>query len=276
MKMVVNRKTSESVPSASMPSASAPLDSALFRSTRAEHLAAVTPIPPPMHKHVFDDGVELAQALAKAVAADLRDAIARNGQARIALSGGNTPRAFLLALSRQPLAWAQVTVVPVDERWLPPHHPRSNERLLRGHLLQGAAAQARLLSLWRPSPTPESALQPVLTAVANQALPLDVAVLGMGEDGHVASLFPDLVRRDIGLQARGRAPVLAVRSGAAPEPRMTLTLTAIFTAPALYLHIESAAKHAVLDAAARDSRSRLPIRALLAGAPTPPQLYWCP
>jgi 6-phosphogluconolactonase len=251
------------------------------RSLQAERLTVLTPAPLPLHAHCFDDGAALAQVLAKAVAADLRGAIARRGSARIALSGGSTPRAFLLELSKQTLDWARVTVLPVDERWLPPEHPRSNERLLRDTLLQGAAAQAQLLPLWRPSPTPEAALLPVSMRVANEALPLDVVVLGMGADGHVASLFPDLGQanpgyREIGLQPRGRAPVLAVRSVAAPEPRITLTLSAIFTAPALYLHIEGAAKRAVLDAASRDPRSPLPIRAVLAGAPTPPSLYWSP
>lgn len=234
------------------------------------------PASAPMHARLFDDSAVLAQALAHAVAADLRGAIARRGRARIALSGGSTPRAFLAALSAQVLDWAQVTVVPVDERWVLPDDTRSNQRLLRETLLHGAAAQATLLPLWRPAPTPEAALQPVLTRVANEALPLDIAVLGMGEDGHVASLFPDLLRPEIGLQRNGRAPVLAVRSAAAPEPRMTLTLSAIFTAPALYLHIEGAAKRRVLDTAASDPNSTLPIRALLTGAPTPPTLYWSP
>lgn len=243
---------------------------------RAERLTVLTPDPMPLREHLFDDATQLAIALAKAVAADLRGAIARRGYARLAVSGGTTPRAFLSELSKQTLDWAHVTVVPVDDRWVAPDHPRSNERLLRETLFQGHAAQAQLLPLRRPTPTPEAALLPVLTQVANEALPLDVVVLGMGEDGHVASLFPDLVRRDIGLQPSGRAPVLAVRSAAAPEPRMTLTLSAIFTAPSLYLHIEGAKKRAVLDVAARDPRSSLPIRSVLSGAPVVPMLFWSP
>lgn len=248
--------------------------SALAKPLQTERLTVLTPEPLPLREHVFDDSATLASALAKAVAADLRGAIARRGRARLAVSGGSTPRAFLTALSKQTLDWAHVLVVPVDDRWVAPDHPRSNERLLRETLLQGAAAQAQLLPLRRPTPTPESALLPVLTQVANEALPLDVAVLGMGEDGHIASLFPDLQRRDIGLQPSGRAPVLAIRSAAAPEPRMTLTLSAIFTAPSLYLHIEGAKKREVLADAARDPRSTLPIRSVLAGAQVVPQLYW--
>ncbi|MBB1087328.1 6-phosphogluconolactonase [Lysobacter sp. SG-8] len=244
-------------------------------------LRIVEPIALPLDEHLFDDGASLADALAKAVAADLRGAIARRGSARIALSGGSTPRAFLTALSKQTVDWPHVTVLPVDDRWVHPRHERSNEKLMRETLLQGAAAAARFMPLYRPSPSPEAALLPVLSRVANEALPLDVVVLGMGEDGHVASLFPDLGRdspglREIGLQPSGRAPALAVRTANAPEPRMTLTLSAIFTAPSLYLHIEGAKKKAVLEGAAADPTSLLPVRAVLAGAPRPPSLYWCP
>jgi 6-phosphogluconolactonase len=244
--------------------------------TQREYLTLITPVRPEVDEHRHGDSDALALALAQRVADDLRAAIVARGVAKIALSGGSTPQRFLQQLSRQPVDWSRVRVLPVDERWVPPVHKRSNERLLREHLLQNAASAARLVPLFRPIATPERALQAVLTQVMLQALPLDVVVLGMGEDGHIASLFPDLQRRDIGLQPAGRAPVLAVRSSAVPEPRMTLTLSAILTAPALYLHIEGAAKRRVFDNAIDDARCRLPIRSLLAQTPVPPQLFWCP
>ena len=245
-----------------------------------EALRVIAPVQPVIETNVHTDSGALAVALARSVATDLREAIARRGAARLALSGGSTPLRFLQALSREALDWPRVWVLPVDERWLPSVHKRSNERLLREHLLRNAAVGARVLPLFRPVATPERALQSVLTQVALQALPLDVAVLGMGEDGHIASLFPDLglhdkSRRDIGLQPKGRAPLMAVRSAAAPEPRMTLTLSAIYTAPSLYLHIEGDAKRRVLDAAIADPRCRLPIRAFVAQAPVPPKVFWC-
>lgn len=245
--------------------------------TRPEYLTVITPKPPTFIESRHRNGDELAQALARRVADDLRNALALHGVAKVAFSGGTTPQRFFAALSREQLDWSRVRVLPVDERWVPPVHKRSNELLLREHLLQNEAASARLLPLFRPVATPERALQAVLTSVAHQ-LPLDVVVLGMGEDGHIASLFPDLDqdRRDIGLQPEGRAPVLAVRSNNAPEPRMSLTLSAICTAPSLYLHIEGDAKRRVFDGAVADARCKLPIRALLARTPVAPQLYWCP
>src|SRR5262245_22949158 len=127
---------------------------------QAERLTVIEPLPLPLHERVFDDGEQLAQALAKQVAADLRGALARHGEACIALSGGNTPKRFFDALSSQTLDWARVTVLPIDERWLPPENPRSNERLLREHLFKNNAAAARLLPMYRPTETPEMALMP--------------------------------------------------------------------------------------------------------------------
>lgn len=244
--------------------------------TRREHLTVITPDRPAFAESRHAGSDALAAALARSVADDLRNAIAKRGEAKLALSGGSTPLRFLQALSREVLDWSRVLVVPIDERWVPPVHKRSNERLLREALLRNEAVSATLLPLFRPVATPERALQGALTQVSLRALPLDVAVLGMGEDGHIASLFPDLARRDIGLQPSGRAPVMAVRSNAAPEPRMSLTLSAIFSAPNLYLHIEGEAKRRVFDNAVDDPRNRLPIRSFLAQAPVVPRLFWCP
>lgn len=273
---------SATVESASLPRAASPVSRVTDIRTRMP-LHKANPMPvidiPHVRARDFADAVALAEGLAAAVAADLRRAIAARGVATIALAGGNTPRRFLQALSRQLLDWSKVRVLPVDERWVPNTDPRSNERLLREHLLQGEAAAAELLPLYRPVETPEVALQSVAGDIAHRALPLDVAVLGMGEDGHVASLFPDLLRRDVGLSPSGRAPVLAIRTAAAPEPRITLTLSAIFTAPALYLHIEGISKRRVLVDALGEGvnpGTALPVHAFVTGAPTLPALYWCP
>jgi 6-phosphogluconolactonase len=107
--------------------------------------APVTPAAPAIVERSFADGASLAVALARSVGNELRAAIARRGSARLALSGGDTPRRFLAALACEPLDWTRVLVLPVDERWVAPTHARSNERLLRETLLQGEGAGARLL-----------------------------------------------------------------------------------------------------------------------------------
>lgn len=223
----------------------------------------------------YADSETLAQALAADVAAQLRRAIAMRGGAALALSGGNTPRRFLQRLSEQALAWEKVAVTLVDERWVPETHERSNARLLRQHLLQGAAAAARFIPLYRDLAEPEQALkqlQAELPAV------IDVAVLGMGNDGHTASFFPGGDTLAQALDPHTTARLLPMRADGAGEPRITLTLAALLAVPQLYLHIEGAQKQAVLQRALSGDGegAGLPVRAVLAQATAPVATYYCP
>src|SRR5262249_13537291 len=134
----------------------------------------------------------LAEALAAAVAGVLRAAIAQRARASLVLSGGTTPRRFLDALSRQALAWSALDGTLADERWLPPDHERSNEGLLADTLLHGDAEAAGFVPLYRDdAATPDAALPAIAADLATLAPPFDAVVLGMGADGHCASLFPD-------------------------------------------------------------------------------------
>ena len=227
--------------------------------------------------HPFPDGDAVAQALAQAVADDLRTALALRGQASIALSGGTTPRRFLQALSRQPLDWARVVVTLVDERWVPEDHPRSNAHLLRENLLQGPASAATFLPLYRATAAPEAALDELERDLATSLpWPLDVAVLGMGEDGHTASFFPGGDHLAQALDPSGEARVLPMRAPGAGEPRITLTLPALLKARHLYLHVEGAAKRRVLDQAVSGAGEggHLPIRSVLQQVTSPVRTYW--
>ncbi|MEL1263540.1 6-phosphogluconolactonase [Pseudoxanthomonas putridarboris] len=222
--------------------------------------------------HPFPDGDAVAQALAQAVADDLRAALALRGQASVALSGGSTPRRFLQALSLQPLDWSQVTVTLVDERWVPEDSERSNARLLKEHLLQGAAAQARFVPLFQPAATPEDALDSVHATLPAR---LDVVVLGMGNDGHTASFFPGGDRLAQALDPAGDAVLLPMRAPGAGEPRITLTLPMLRDAGRLYLHIEGAEKRQVLQQAlsGQGEGAGYPIRAVLRALSAPLQVY---
>jgi len=222
--------------------------------------------------HPFPDGDALAEALANAVADDLRAAIAVRGRASLALSGGTTPRRFLLALSRQALDWAKVTVTLVDERWVPDDHARSNARLVKECLLRDEAAAARFLPLYRPTATPDEAL----AAVAADLPPaLDVAVLGMGGDGHTASFFPGGDELARAMDPATAATVLPMRAPGAGEPRITLTLPVLRDAGRLYLHIEGGEKRQVLQQAlsGQGAGAGYPIRAVLQALRTPLQVY---
>lgn len=227
--------------------------------------------------HAFPDPAALATALAHAVADNLRAALDARTGASLALSGGNTPKAFMRALSSQSLDWSRVSVTLVDERWVPGDNPRSNARLLREHLLQGPAEAARFLPLYRDAATPDAALDALEHDLAMLPSPFDAVVLGMGSDGHTASFFPGGDRLAEALDPDGRLRVLPMRAPGAGEPRITLTLPPLLAARRLYLHIEGAEKQAVLAQAASGTGegAGYPIRSVLRHARSPLATYWC-
>ena len=227
--------------------------------------------------HSFPDPAALAQTLAEIVADNLRAALTTRDSASLALSGGNTPKRFLQALSLQSLPWKNVIVTLVDERWVPESSDRSNARLLRENLLHGSAAEARFLPLYRDTPEPEQALLEVERDLALLPSPFDAVVLGMGADGHTASFFPGGDRLAEALDPATTATVLPMRAPDAGQPRITLTLSPILAARHLYLHIEGAAKQRVLEDAmtGTGAGAGYPIRGVLRHATSPVQVFYC-
>lgn len=229
-------------------------------------------------EHNFEGATPLTDALAAAVAADLKSAIALRGHALLAVSGGKTPTRFLAQLSREPLAWERITVTLVDERWVAADNARSNERLVRTILLRGAAAAANFVPLYEAGiAEPESALPAVAARIASLGLPFDALVLGMGEDGHCASFFPDGDRLAEATDMRTSELVLPMRAPSAGEPRVTLTLPVVLDSRAIYLHIEGERKRRVLQdaASAAQSNHSFPISAVLRNTRVPLNVYWC-
>jgi 6-phosphogluconolactonase len=232
-----------------------------------------------LNQHRFNDGAQLAQGLAASVAGDLARGIAERGQALLAVSGGKTPLRFLQALAQQALDWSKVTVTLVDERWVPPTDPRSNEAFVRANLLQGAAAAAQFVPLYQTgAATPEDGAHLVTARMALLDLPFDALVLGMGEDGHTASFFLGGDHLAEATDPKADVVVLPMRAPGAGEPRITLTLPVILDSRAIYLHIEGERKREVLETArfvAATNRS-FPVSAVLRNARAPIEVYWCP
>lgn len=227
-------------------------------------------------EHDFHDRAALAEALAAAVADKLRAGIAARGTAVLALSGGTTPALFLRRLARQPLAWSQVVVTLCDERWVAPTHERSNARLVRENLLHGAVAAARFEPLFADAPEPEPVLARIARHIDALPAPFEVVVLGLGLDGHIASLFPGGDRLAQALDPHGAASVLPIRAPGAGEARITLTLPLLAAARNLYLHIEGAEKQAVFERIVRGegTMAASPLRALMQYATAPLEVYW--
>lgn len=224
--------------------------------------------------HEAETSAELADRLADWVAARLTEAVAARGVAFLAVSGGSTPKLFLEALSGRDLDWTKVVVTLVDERFVPPSSPRSNQKLVKTHLLRGSATAATFLPLYHEADSAEHAARIAGETLSAAAWPLDVAVLGMGTDGHTASMFPDAPNLDALLDPNTPRIVEAVRVPSAGEPRLTLTLPSIVSARLLVLHIEGVEKRRVLEQAlAEQGKARAPIARVL-GSAARAEVFW--
>lgn len=206
-----------------------------------------------MNLVTYADRDMLWLSVADRIAGELGQTLRQKGDATLSVPGGTTPGPVFDLLAQATLDWSRVAVVLNDERWVDEESPRSNTALVRRRLLTGKAAAARLLPMRAETPTPEEGIGSIAAALAPH-LPLSVLLLGMGEDGHVASLFPGADRLDAAL-ASDAPPVMALRADAAGEPRITLTAPVLRAAMHVHVLITGAAKRAVIEAAeGRDPR----------------------
>jgi len=200
--------------------------------------------------HAFDSPRAQADALAKAVGGALSASLAAaiDTRATLAVSGGTSPRAFFQALTLESLDWARVDVTLVDDRWVAETDNASNARLVRETLLTQAASAARFAPLVDVSVSLDARVA-ALNADASYAQQ-NVAVLGMGEDGHTASLFADAPAHEWTHALRTGERYVAVHPGAAPHVRISLSMSALKRVERLFLLISGERKLDVLKAAA--------------------------
>ena len=212
----------------------------------------------------FGDEHAHSLALSQALQASLQDLLARQARVVLALSGGQSPRAMMALLSQADLDWSRVTVQWVDERLLTRHHPNSNSELIESVLLQNQAAQAQ----WHnclPRPQGEARVlddaeqQAVLQAALMTYQTPDVVVLGMGMDGHTASLFADAPQFAAAMDRHQAQPLMIVEPPSAPYARISMTLAAILQAKTLYIAAYGAQKQALLQQALLTEEALLPI-----------------
>jgi 6-phosphogluconolactonase len=215
---------------------------------------------------------DAADALAQDLARNLRAAVAARGRAVLAVSGGRTPRQVFERLRQLDVDWPRVTVTLTDERWIPADHPESNEGLARAHLLQGPAAAAAFIPLYGGEASPEAGKAACEARLVALAGPFDAIYLGLGGDGHVASLFPG----DPALDVRDRL-CAAVPGTATRQPRMTLTASAILDARRVCLLFSGADKYAVYaEARVPGPLTQIPLRMLLAQDRVPISVFKAP
>ncbi|WP_085316402.1 6-phosphogluconolactonase [Derxia lacustris] len=197
--------------------------------------------------HDFTDTASLDAALADFITDRLTAGLGARGRASLVVSGGRTPRGLFTRLSQADLDWSKIDITLADERWVPPDHADSNERSVREALLIGRAAAARFLSPYDGSVTAEEGCAAWRAGLASFARPFDVLILGMGNDGHTASLFPDAAELGAGLDPANDADCLAVHPTLAPHARISLTRRRLLDSRTLVLHVTGADKRELLD-----------------------------
>lgn len=225
-------------------------------------------------KKSFDSKLSLDQQLANDVAALLTKAISEKGKALLVVSGGSTPLQFFTLLSRKKLSWKDVTITLADERWVPATDNDSNEKLLRQTLLVNAANVAQFVTLKNPANKAVNG-----ETICNQQLSglgtFDVVILGMGGDGHTASLFPKAKNLALGLDMNSGKHCIAIDPVTAPHTRMSMTLPRLLNAKQIFIHITGAEKQAVIETATQaEDQKLLPISSILQQQHTPVVLYW--
>lgn len=223
-------------------------------------------------EHRFESAELAAQALASALTASLGDAVRTRGTATIAVSGGRSPIALFEKLSAAEIAWDRVAITLVDERWVDETHADSNAALVRRHLLRDRAAKARFVPMKNAAATPHLGQTECERAIAALPLPFDAIVLGMGEDGHTASIFPQAA--ELGMALRTSALTVAVTPPVAPHARMSLSLHGLLRSRAIFLPIGGAAKERVYRIALGGGPvEEMPVRAVLRQRDVPVDVY---
>ena len=230
-------------------------------------------LPEGVTAHTFKNPAVLAEELATKVAGQLSDAIKAQGTATLVVSGGRSPVAFFQSLIKQPLDWSKVVVSLADERWVPVEHADSNAGLLKKHLLQGPAAKARFVGLYNVAANLEDAAEQADQALA-ELPPIDVLILGMGDDGHTASLFPNSPNLAEALTLDNPRRCWPMLAPTVPHQRLSMSRSLLASAKHKVLSISGQGKLNTLnDALGGTDIAALPIRAFL--QPTL-EIYWCP
>lgn len=212
---------------------------------------------------------------AERIATALRRRLQSDEDALLIASGGSTPTRCLELLSEKKLDWGRVVITLSDERWVAPDDSASNERMLRDRLLRDAASAARFLPLYGDGRSPGQRCEALARSLDALPSPPACSLLGMGEDGHFASLFPDMPGLEGALDPRSPVSCIPVEAADGRQPRISLTLAALADSDEILLLIFGEAKRRVYEAACAGD-DQLPISALLRHAQTRVRVIWAP
>ncbi len=236
------------------------------------------------HEHFFSDRTSMMEALQSAISTQLQQDLQQHAQVSLFVSGGTTPAPLYRALAATQLPWQRVHVALVDERFVPVDDPASNEKLLRESLLHEQAAAADFTGMSVASFSQQHDLSTMVhacnTNYAQLPHPYSAAVLGMGADGHTASLFPYANGLEEGLVKHQHCVAINALPSAVTgtiTQRISMTRWALLQCGSLYLLFTGNEKKEVYERAktATDHHA-LPIAAFLQQQDVPVEVYWCP
>jgi len=223
-----------------------------------------------VHVREFSDQESLTRSLCRYTGQALTRALSRGRRASLAVSGGRTPVPLFRALAELDLEWPQVVITLVDDRLVGTDHPDSNEKLVRDLLLQKRAKQACFVPL-RPEAGCHRRLQQEVPR------PHSLLILGMGKDGHTASLFPGAPELNDAVRPDQDRLCLTVTPPRAPHQRLSMTLNAILNSDRIALHLTGLEKRRVLDQAlAQGPAEEMPIRYVLNQERVTVTVFWAP
>ncbi|NBV75394.1 MAG: 6-phosphogluconolactonase [Methylococcaceae bacterium] len=230
----------------------------------------------------FEQRSHLFTTLAAECQDMLSESLSKNGSATIFVSGGTTPAPLYDALSKLDIAWKKVKVALVDERWVAADHSASNEALIRKSLLVNNAKAATFVGMKTAANTANKGVAETEANYKALPKPFTFAIVGMGNDGHTASLFPGADGLNAALNPDSEKLVAAIKAkpsavtGTLTE-RMSMTVAALLQCDRIVVLITGEDKLSVFDQAMRPgANSELPIRALLDQEKVPVELYWAP
>jgi 6-phosphogluconolactonase len=216
-----------------------------------------------MQRRTYPDIEALSQGFADFAATALQNTLSRKPQATLVVPGGGTPRHYLPALAKCKLPWDRITVTLSDERWVNVNDDQSNEKLIKQHLLAHLPANTPFVGLKTAHDNPFDAIETLHRRLDCLPLPISLTVLGLGEDGHIASLFPGMNPDSLSTHH-----CIAVAPPVAPSLRISLSLEMLASSKQIVLVVTGESKRRLLDRLSENPDPRMPIVWLLQSSKT--------
>ncbi len=211
-----------------------------------------------MQRKHYADIAQLAESFADYAAATLNDSLTKKSAVTLVVPGGNTPHYYLPALAARDLPWDKIAITLSDERWVDVNDEASNERLVRKNLLEHLPKNTNFIGLKTQHQTPAEAIKTIHQRLDYLPQPFSLTVLGLGEDGHIASLFP-------GMNPTLAEPhhCIAIDQPIASSPRISLSLNMLVGSQHIALVVVGKTKRQLLDHLGEHPDPQIPLVWLL-------------